>query len=279
MTPPDGTAYNPQLGLKYTRRKVPVPNGRDNPTGRYEVDVAASSAEVPVNSVTNRLGRLALTLLIGISLSGCINDGGEGAFFNQQGLEALAADQYEEALLNFKQAIERDPNDGVVWGNLGVALTRLERYPEALDAYTHSSKLLPGDPITMAEIGAIHYRLKQYSEAESWFKKAIKQEPRAAEFRSSLALALLHLGKPEAAAKAMNMATEGRKLRPLVGYHQAAYKLLTGDKEGGLAAFEKAILAYPDARRTSLSDHDFDSLHDDPRYQALVKNWWQSNER
>lgn len=208
-------------------------------------------------------------------LTGCQGGGGEGNFYNDQGIEALGQDRYDEAQAAFEKALEINPKDGVVWGNLGVALTRLERYEEALEAYQKSNELVPDDPITVAEIASIHYRERRFQEAKAGFEEAIRLETRAPEFHSSLSLALLQLGEKEAAQKELDGALPQARKRGLVQYHHAAFMLITGEIDTGLTLFETSLEAYPAGARSAVSDPDFEPVYDHPHFQKLVGGWWK----
>lgn len=218
---------------------------------------------------------LASAVWLALLLGGCPANGGEAQFHNDQGIEALRQDHYEAARREFEAAVEMAPEDGVIWGNLGVSLSRLERYEEALAAYRKSHELKPEDPVTVAEIAAILYRLGRYAEAETGFRDAVRLEPRAPEFHSSLSLALLRQGRANEARKELDIALPKADERGLVRYHQAAFLLIQGDREAALDAFERSLKAYPAGARASVSDPDFEPLYDEPRYQALVGDWWR----
>lgn len=222
--------------------------------------------------------RIAI-IFAALLLTACQGGGGKAGFFNDEGIEALRLDRYEDARLNFEKALELNPEDGIVWGNLGVALTRLERYEEALAAYERSDRLVPGEPITVAEKASILYRLRRFTEAEAGFREAVRLEPRAPEFRSSLALALKQQGEHEEAAKEMETALPHAKKRGLVLYHHAAYLILEGKPDEALGVFEESLRKHPPGARDSVADPDFEPLHNDPRYQALVQDWWKQGLR
>ena len=211
-------------------------------------------------------------------LAGC-QGGGEAGFHNDQGIQALAQDRYEEARVNFEKALELTPEDAVVWGNLGVALTRLERYEDALAAYQKADSIDPGEPVTVAEIASIHYRLGHYDEAEAGFRKALSMVKTAPEFRSSLSLALLRQGKAgEAAAemeKAVDVAKKDWHRHGLVKYQMAASEIIGGHVDRGLDLFAEALDVYPAGARMSVSDHDFEPVYENPRYQELAGGWWK----
>ena len=208
-------------------------------------------------------------------LAACQAGGGEAGFYNDQGIEALRQDHYEEARRDFEAALKRSPKDAVIWGNLGVALTRMERFEEALDAYKKSHDLDPDDAVTVAEMSSIQYRLGHYADAEAGFREAIRLEPRAPEFHSSLALALLKEGRRQEARAELDKALPEADKRGLVRYQQAKFQLLTGDMAAALDTFERSLKEYPAGARDSVSDPDFEPLQDDPRYQELVKDWWR----
>jgi len=219
--------------------------------------------------------RWAAGVLAAALLAACQGGGGEAQFYNDQGIEQLGHDQYEEARMSFRKALETAPKDGVIWGNLGVALSRLERYDEALEAYRKSNALAPNDPVTVAEMGTVEYRLGHYPEAEARFREAIRLEGRAPEFHSSLSLALLRQGRKEDARQELDKALPEADKRGLVRYQQAAFLVLEGHTDEALDAFARSLSSYPAGARAAVSDPDFEPLYDNPRFQELVGDWWR----
>ncbi len=218
--------------------------------------------------------------VMALVLAGC-QGGGEAGFHNDQGVQALGQDRYEEARVNFEKALELNPEDAVVWGNMGVALARLERFEDALEAYRKADKFDPGEPVTVAEIGATLYRLGRYAEAEETFRKALGMVKSAPEFQSSLSLALLRQGKYDEAAAEMAAAVESAKKdwrrHGFVKYQMAASEIINGRIDEGLALFADSLENYPAGARVSVSDPDFEPVYEHPRYQELVGGWWKSN--
>jgi len=215
-------------------------------------------------------------VLLAVLLTAC-QGGGDAGFYNDQGIDYLRHDQYEEARMSFEKALELTPKDGVVWGNLGVAYTRLERYDKALQAYSKADELAPHDPVTVAEIGSVEYRLGHYKAAEARFREAIGLEGGAPEFHSSLSLALLRQGRTEEARAELDKALPQADKRGLVRYQQAAFLIQQGELDQALDVFARSLAKYPAGARSAVSDPDFAPLYDNPKFQALVGDWWKSS--
>lgn len=213
-------------------------------------------------------------------LVGCQGGGGEAGFHNDEGVKALSEDRYDAARMSFERALELAPKGAVVWGNLGVALTRLERYDEALSAYQKAAELEPGESVTVAETASIQYRLGHYAEAETGFRKAQSMMSKVPEFKSSLGLALLRQGKTVEAdakmAEAVTLAARKWQNHGLVKYQMAAAAIIKGHVNEGLDLFAESLTGYPAGRRESVSDPDFNPVHDNPRYQEQVSGWWKA---
>ena len=62
-----------------------------------------------------------------------------------QGMDALEAERFDEAVTLFAQATRHDPTDADNWKRLGYAYGELERHAEALSAYREALRLDPTD--------------------------------------------------------------------------------------------------------------------------------------
>jgi tetratricopeptide (TPR) repeat protein len=60
------------------------------------------------------------------------------------GNEKMIQENYEEAIINYKRAIELNPSNISALNNKGIALFRLKRYQEAIDSYDKAIEINPG---------------------------------------------------------------------------------------------------------------------------------------
>ncbi len=98
-----------------------------------------------------------------------------------QGQYFDAIDKDEDALREYRRALEinpRLPNVHFLMGNL---LWRRERHEEALPELQAELKLTPNYPPALYEIADIHYTLGNNEEAEKYYLEAVKFDPTMAE--------------------------------------------------------------------------------------------------
>jgi Flp pilus assembly protein TadD len=81
--------------------------------------------------------------------------GMEAQFFNNVGVEHLAAGDYASAYLFFRRSIEVAPAIGYLWTNLGVALSRNGQRTDAERAYRHALRLDRGDAVALSNLAAL----------------------------------------------------------------------------------------------------------------------------
>ena len=78
-----------------------------------------------------------------ISSEVSVSDKKKAREFYDKGLEAFGAENYEEAIKNYKKAIKKDSNFAFAWDMLGYSHRRLANYKEAIKAYDKSLELDP----------------------------------------------------------------------------------------------------------------------------------------
>ena len=63
----------------------------------------------------------------------------------KSGKKLLDAENYNDALSFFDQALSQDPTNADLWNYKGIALRSLGRYDEALECYNKSLEIEPRD--------------------------------------------------------------------------------------------------------------------------------------
>jgi tetratricopeptide (TPR) repeat protein len=142
-------------------------------------------------------------------------------FNNRLGLDLTKVGRAAEAVVQFEQALARNPVSYEVHTNLGLALFHLGRIPEAISHYAAAARLNPGSATIQSNLGyalvvagrpaeaLVHFeqalqidpdypgahnnagyalaQLGRYAEARSQFEAALRLTPDDAEARSNLA--------------------------------------------------------------------------------------------
>jgi tetratricopeptide (TPR) repeat protein len=85
---------------------------------------------------------------------------------------ALKANQVQEAIKLYRQAVMIRPGWAEGWGYLAAALYSLDRYPEARDAYRRTTLLTPKNGPSWAFLGLSEYEMRDYPHAFDHLLKA-----------------------------------------------------------------------------------------------------------
>jgi len=154
------------------------------------------------------------------------------------GLALAQAGKYEEAIVEYRKALEKDPEQAYIQANLGDALAKLDKNQEALEAYQKAIALKPDDAAMYTNIGVLLGRMGKNEESQAMFKKAADLNPAAAAQNFyNLGATLVNSGKSAEAAAAFRQAIQADP-----NYSEAWYQLgicLSGDP----ATMEEAVKA------------------------------------
>jgi tetratricopeptide (TPR) repeat protein len=134
-----------------------------------------------------------------------------------EGIAALDAKRYEDAITSFDKAREAAPKQALVWANLALAYVGLagtKTGPDAdsalqkgLDAYTMSIELKPDDAVVHNNYARALARAGKFSEMRVEIKKSADLDPAsAAQSYYSLGALLTNVGKIDAAVDVFKVA-------------------------------------------------------------------------
>ncbi len=84
----------------------------------------------------------------------------------------LAIGEIQEAVLIYRQCVERDPNFFDGWHALGMALLKTEQIKEAIGAGLMATTLKPNDLLAWTSLSQMYVRNGQIAEAEDAKGKA-----------------------------------------------------------------------------------------------------------
>jgi tetratricopeptide (TPR) repeat protein len=163
--------------------------------------------------------------------------------FNQ-GMDAMKAKQWDQAIAGFTKASEMDPTQTVVWANLADAYKNQaegktgpdfdQNMQRSLEAYSKAIALKPDDPGMHNNYAIALAKAKKFDEMQSELKKAVELDPQGAgRYYYNLGAILTNTGQADAAAEAFKKAADA-------GYADAYYQY-------GVALVSKASVA-PDGK-------------------------------
>lgn len=105
-----------------------------------------------------------------------------------------------------ERALSLDPNLPLAWNRSGWIQTYLGRSDVAIGQFEKAMRLSPHDPMNFNcrfGIGAAHFAAERYADAVGWIERGLAERPGAFWIYRTLAAALAHLGRLEAAREAV----------------------------------------------------------------------------
>ena len=160
--------------------------------------------------------------------------------YNILGFVLQKKNNSNEAILNFSQAINIQPNFDQAHNNLGNVLQETGKFDEAIRSYQKAIKINPNYAEAYSNLGNALTELGKFDEAAKNQRQALKLNPNHAEFYTNLGSTLTELGKIEEAI------TNHQKAIKLNPQYAEAYSNL-GIALAGLGKFEEAIVNHQHA--------------------------------
>ena len=152
----------------------------------------------------------------------------------------------DEAIRDFRKALELWPNQSKDHNNLGKALVQKGRIAEAMDHFQTALRVSPEDPDTESNIGAASLQQGDADEAISHLRRAVEKWPRHAQGHINLGNALLQNREIDAA-----IAEYEKTLAVPFDHAESHYSIGTalrqkGDVEEAIVHYRKALELRPD---------------------------------
>jgi tetratricopeptide (TPR) repeat protein len=157
------------------------------------------------------------------------------------GIAAAAEGRIEEAIAEYRRALEAIPDYTEARNNLGAILVRAGRWKEAVAEYQEVLRLRPDQAEMHSNLGDVLSRLGRDEEAIASFREALRLDPECVQAHNNLGIVLEKQGKRDEAADHYQSA-----LRIQPDYEEAHYNLAnllgrSGDVEGAISHFREAI--------------------------------------
>jgi Flp pilus assembly protein TadD len=114
---------------------------------------------------------------------------------NNLGHALAAKGRFDEAIENFRQAIQIDPNYCEALDNLGITLAGDGRFDEAIENYRQAIQLNPNSSEALNNLGVALDAEGRFDEAIENFRKAIQINPNFSEAQNNLGIALADKGQ------------------------------------------------------------------------------------
>lgn len=123
------------------------------------------------------------------------------------GLKLAAEGKHEEAIAEFKKALEKDPEQPNIMANMADSYSKMDKNTEALEIYEKAIALRPDDAALYTNKGVILSKIGKNTESQEAFKKAASLNPAAsAQNFYNIGATLVNNGKMAEAAESFKQA-------------------------------------------------------------------------
>lgn len=164
---------------------------------------------------------------------------------NSRGIELADRGWLDEAVKEFRRAIELDPNSAHAHDNLATVYAEQKKYREALDEYLLALRLEP-------ESATAHYNLAcflsahalQFAVAE--YREAIELEPDYPDAHLNLGLTLADADRAEEAMEELKRAVELDAADALPRHELAGLQMDTGDYRAAITQLKEVVRLEPE---------------------------------
>lgn len=168
-----------------------------------------------------------------------------------------------EAIREGQIAVQLDPLSSTTQSSLGQFLFRARKYQEALTHQKRAVELEPRNAEAYFRLGDLYVELGNYDQALAAFEKVGQLTPEFDSFRAGMARVYALTGKQSEARHALR----GLKADPM---SLAAVYVALGDKDEALMTLEQAAKERSPTLVGLKVAQSFESLHSDPRMEALL---------
>lgn len=155
--------------------------------------------------------------------------------------------KFDEAIAEWRKALDLDPQDAAAISNLGAALHGAGRMEDAAREFARALELDPDNVRAHANTGIALARSKQYQDAARHFERALELRPGDAQARSAYGGMLVETGEVEQALVHLRIALELAPDSPDALNNYAGALARAGRYRESLAYFRKALEYEPNA--------------------------------
>jgi len=179
--------------------------------------------------------------------------------------------RFEEGIQEMERALELDPVSLVINANLGWAYLMAGQHDLALAQLQKTLEMDPNYPVTHLIFGFVYLQKKDFVKAIEEMKKARELVGDVPMVIVSLALACATAGKSEEAGQFLEQLKANSQELHVSPVRMAEVYAVMGDLDKALELLDKAYEEKDEWMIFLKIDPNFVPLHQDPRYQALLK--------
>ena len=191
--------------------------------------------------MTSRLSCL-LIIVAAVSVASCKSDPKVAAREHlEDGNRQLAQQQYPEAILEYRRAVQADPRLGEARLQLAHAYASSGDGQNALKEYARASDLLPDDTAAQVKAGNFMLLAGRFEDAQGVAKRMQGRNANNVEAQILLANSLAGMKDLDGAVEAFETAVTMDPKRSATYSELGSVRLIGGQKDAAEAAFRKAI--------------------------------------
>ncbi len=161
------------------------------------------------------------------------------------GVAAAAEGRTEEAIAEYRRALESIPDYAEARNNLGAALVQAGRWEEAAAEYREVIRLEPERAEMRSNLGDVLSRMGRDDEALACFREALRRDPDCVQACNNLGIVLERRGDRAAARASYEAALRARPDYAEAHYNLANLLSRSGEVEEAIAHFREAIRLNP----------------------------------
>ena len=123
------------------------------------------------------------------------------------GLKLASEGKHEEAIAEFKKALELDPEQSNIMGNMADSYSKMDKNNEAVEIYQKAIAVNPNDAALYTNLGVVLSKMGKNTESQEAFKKAASLNPASsAQNYYNIGATLVNNGKAQEAAESFKQA-------------------------------------------------------------------------
>jgi tetratricopeptide (TPR) repeat protein len=204
-----------------------------------------------------RAPALVITVLLATLLSAAACGGGSADARFKQGNEYFDQNKLEEAAIEYRAALQLEPNRGDIRHKLGDTFVRLRNGAGALQEYVRAADLRPHDVEVQLKAGSFLLLAGQFEDAKGRAEKALALDPKHVQAQILLGNALAGLKEFDAAIAEFQQAIALDPAQDRAYTDIGAIQFAKGQRAEAEAAFRKAIEVAPKSVESRLALANF----------------------
>ncbi|HSN48994.1 MAG TPA: tetratricopeptide repeat protein [Flavobacterium sp.] len=180
------------------------------------------------------------TLTFGLHLGHRLQDPNTDIkFLNGLAILNYEGRNFDETLTIYKKALELKISDSSLLINLGITYHALNQNRKAISIGRRAAIIDPKNPRLWINLGYLYFSMKKFDDAIFSVEKAIEINPKALDYRDTLAIFFCKTGELDKSKQQIKIA---RNITSDYGlYHRLCEEAINGNKEGAAKLLDLAI--------------------------------------